>query len=105
MITTRNLMRIAMFALAGLLLSSVSARPALADVANDAGSAKALAVGASAPGFTAHRENGSTYQFDPHHLSRPQVLIFYRGGWCPYCNTQLADLHEVEPKLRKSGFD
>jgi peroxiredoxin len=98
-------MRIAVFALAGLLLSSVSARPALAEVANDPASAKALAVGASAPGFTVRRENGSTYLFDPSHLSRPQVLIFYRGGWCPYCNMQLADLHEVEPKLRQSGFD
>jgi len=33
------------------------------------------------------------------------VLIFYRGGWCPYCNAQLADMHLVEPRLRASGFE
>ena len=32
-------------------------------------------------------------------------MLFYRGGWCPYCNAQLSDLHLVEPKLRKSGFE
>ena len=32
-------------------------------------------------------------------------MIFYRGGWCPYCNTQLSDLHTVEPKLRTRGFE
>jgi peroxiredoxin len=21
--------------------------------------------------------------------ARPQVIVFYRGGWCPYCNLQL----------------
>jgi peroxiredoxin len=98
-------MRFAAFALTGLLSTSVVTGPALAQVANDPASAKALSVGASAPGFTVHRENGSAYQFEPRRLSRPQVLIFYRGGWCPYCNMQLADLHEVEPKLRKGGFD
>jgi peroxiredoxin len=32
-------------------------------------------------------------------------VLFYRGGWCPYCNAQLSDLHLVEPKLRESGFE
>ena len=36
---------------------------------------------------------------------KPTVVLFYRGGWCPYCNAQLSDLHLVEPKLRRSGFE
>jgi peroxiredoxin len=32
-------------------------------------------------------------------------VLFYRGGWCPYCNSQLSDLRLVEPKLRQSGFE
>ena len=32
-------------------------------------------------------------------------MIFYRGRWCPYCNTQLSDLRTVEPKLRARGFE
>jgi peroxiredoxin len=35
----------------------------------------------------------------------PPIVIFYRGGWCPYCNMQLSDLRLVEPKLREQGFE
>lgn len=35
---------------------------------------------------------------------KPTVLVFYRGGWCPYCNTQLAGLRDIEPKLNALGY-
>jgi len=35
---------------------------------------------------------------------KPTILIFYRGGWCPFCNTHLAMLAENELALRKLGF-
>ena len=34
----------------------------------------------------------------------PTVLIFYRGGWCPYCNTHLGRLATIEDKLVELGF-
>lgn len=34
----------------------------------------------------------------------PTVLVFYRGGWCPYCNRQLADLAVVEKDLKAMGY-
>ncbi len=35
---------------------------------------------------------------------QPTVLVFYRGGWCPYCNTQLAGLQQVEAEFTKLGY-
>lgn len=35
---------------------------------------------------------------------KPAVLVFYRGGWCPYCNAQLAALREITPQLTKLGY-
>ncbi len=32
------------------------------------------------------------------------ILFFYRGGWCPFCNTQMGQLKKVESKLNKLGF-
>ncbi len=32
------------------------------------------------------------------------VLVFYRGGWCPYCNLQLAGLRDITPALQKLGY-
>jgi peroxiredoxin len=75
-----------------------------AQSAPNAKSARALEVGSRAPDFTAARADGTPYVFSATHLRQPYVLIFYRGGWCPYCNLQLADLHLVEPRLRSAGF-
>ena len=39
-------------------------------------------------------------------ISKEQtLLIFYRGGWCPYCNLQLAELQSIESEILKSGFN
>ncbi len=34
----------------------------------------------------------------------PAVLVFYRGGWCPFCNLQLADLRLIHPELKELGY-
>lgn len=35
----------------------------------------------------------------------PIVLVFYRGGWCPYCNLQLHDLQAHLPEIKNLGAD
>lgn len=35
---------------------------------------------------------------------KPAVLIFYRGGWCPYCVTHLQALMEIEGDLTQAGY-
>jgi peroxiredoxin len=35
---------------------------------------------------------------------KPTVLIFYRGGWCPYCNLQMEQLHTIEGDVLKEGY-
>lgn len=35
---------------------------------------------------------------------QPAVLVFYRGGWCPYCNTQLSGLRLIRDDLDALGF-
>ncbi|MGA9408060.1 MAG: peroxiredoxin-like family protein [Bacteroidota bacterium] len=35
---------------------------------------------------------------------KPTVLIFYRGGWCPYCNLQMEQLHTIESDVLKEGY-
>ena len=34
---------------------------------------------------------------------KPTVLIFYRGGWCPFCNRHLQSLAGIEDDLNKAG--
>lgn len=35
---------------------------------------------------------------------KPTVLIFYRGGWCPYCNLHLSELQNIEKDLIGLGY-
>mgnify|MGYP005841861403 CR=1 FL=1 len=36
--------------------------------------------------------------------AKPTVLIFYRGGWCPYCNVHLAELQQIEAEILAMGY-
>ncbi|WP_299591436.1 peroxiredoxin-like family protein [uncultured Microbulbifer sp.] len=33
----------------------------------------------------------------------PILVVFYRGGWCPYCNVQIRQLAEAWPEFEKRG--
>jgi len=64
-----------------------------------------LLPGMSIPTFTAQRPSGETVSFGPETLEKPFVLTFYRGGWCPYCNTHLGEMRLAEQQLTELGFD
>jgi peroxiredoxin len=64
-----------------------------------------LKTGDRAPEFTVRTVDGDPYVFDPDNLENPTILISFRGGWCPYCNTHLSELRTVIPEIRESGFD
>jgi peroxiredoxin len=87
------------------LLGVLVAVPTLAGIPDSPQQVQPLSVGARAPIFAARTTEGALRTFEPDSYKKPTVVLFYRGGWCPYCNAQLSDLHLVEPKLRKSGFE
>jgi len=64
-----------------------------------------LLPGMTIPAFTALTPAGKPVKFNPANLSKPFVLTFYRGGWCPYCNTHLGEMRTMEKKLLEMGFD
>lgn len=35
---------------------------------------------------------------------KPTVILFYRGGWCPYCNTHLSEIRNAESEILKLGY-
>ena len=76
-----------------------------ADVPNDAAQVHPLLPGTNAPAFKATNAYGDTFDFDPENLDRPAILIFYRGGWCPYCNVYWAELRKVEAELLAMDLD
>lgn len=76
-----------------------------AEVPDDPAQVVPVQVGHRAPAFVAKEVTGEDYAFEPSVLKKPALLIFYRGGWCPYCNAHLHDLQSVEPKIRRMGYE
>lgn len=35
---------------------------------------------------------------------KPSAIVFYRGGWCPYCNEQLSGLAKIEKEITDLGY-
>ena len=87
------------------LLGMLVAVPVLAAIPDSPQQVQPLSVGVRAPIFAARTTEGALRTFRPDSYKKPTIVLFYRGGWCPYCNAQLSDLHLVEPKLRKGGFE
>jgi peroxiredoxin len=64
-----------------------------------------LASGDRVPGVTVRNARDQRVQLD--HAVRENgktVLIFYRGGWCPYCNEQLVEWQDNLSQLRSMGY-
>lgn len=89
-----------------LLLSSatVLAAATTGPVAATPQEARPLAVGARAPGFVLQTPDGADFDLTAALAGKNTLLVFYRGGWCPFCNRHLAALAEIEPALLELGI-
>ncbi len=63
-----------------------------------------LQAGATVPDLALLTAAGQPFALRAALRERPAVLIFYRGGWCPYCNRHLGQLQTVEADLRALGY-
>ena len=62
-----------------------------------------LSVGDRAPDFTLPAVDGTDVQLSELLARGPVVLTFYRGAWCPYCNTQLRDYQQNLAEIEAAG--
>ena len=68
-------------------------------IAEDANSVTPLLNGQVAPKTTLKMADGSPVSLQALTMQKPSIILFYRGGWCPYCNEQLAQLKDIEKDL------
>lgn len=61
-------------------------------------------VGDTVPDVKLLTENDAAVSLREVVKEKPAVLIFYRGGWCPYCNRHLGALAEIEGKVLAAGY-
>jgi peroxiredoxin len=63
----------------------------------------ALEEGDRAPDFSLPNAQGRTTSLSAALRQGPAVVVFYRGGWCPYCNLQLRAYQALRPELEALG--
>jgi peroxiredoxin len=79
------------FLLAGALLARAETIPS------------ALKVGDSIPDVTLRTVDDKKVSLRKLVADKPAVLVFYRGGWCPFCNKHLEALSSIKDDLTKEG--
>lgn len=62
-----------------------------------------LKKGDQAPDFTLPNHLGESRSLQDMLKESPLVISFYRGGWCPYCNLELAALQKVQSEIEAQG--
>lgn len=65
--------------------------------------ANALRAGASAPDFALPNQTGDSVRLSTLLQRGPAIVVFYRGGWCPYCNLELRAYQRILEDIRASG--
>ncbi|RTZ02794.1 AhpC/TSA family protein [Flavobacterium sp. RSP49] len=63
-----------------------------------------LLIGEKIPTFTLKSVENKDVNVTELISKKRTVLVFYRGGWCPYCNAHLAALADVEKELLDLGY-
>ncbi len=79
------------------------AEPA-ASVPLSAEAVRPLGVGARAPAAVLATPQGQSLDLAGAYAKRPTMLIFYRGGWCPYCTVHLAAVGQAQEEVRALGL-
>ena len=88
----------------GLFLAGNTAIGAETQVAESAEEICPLLVGQSVPDVQLTTVKGRSVDLADAIAEKPTLLIFYRGGWCPFCNMHLAELQSIQDDLRELGY-
>lgn len=62
-----------------------------------------IRVGEKVPEATLTTSDGKSRTLSELHTKGAILLVFYRGGWCPYCNFQVRELTTANPELQERG--
>jgi len=63
-----------------------------------------LKVGSEIPTSSVSDNENQTHTLKDLIADKPSVLIFYRGAWCGYCISHLAELNDAKAEIESLGY-
>lgn len=85
------------------VLSSQVIAATATNIAESAEQVSPLLPGLAVPNIELKDQYGKTVSLAERFKEKTTVLIVYRGGWCPYCSKQLANVQKIEKELADLG--
>lgn len=85
-------------------LLGISCTTTVENIPQSADDINPLRAGLKIPNATLQTPDGIPFKLRQTAKEKPTVLVFYRGGWCPYCNQHLSALQTIEQQLLDMGF-
>ncbi len=73
-------------------------------IVEDAAQVSPILIGETVPAVTLFDAKGTPFNLLEKAAEKPTILLFYRGGWCPFCNAQLSQIQKVEKQIRDLGY-
>jgi peroxiredoxin len=64
---------------------------------------RAMHAGELAPSFRLPDADGATVSSNVLLANGPLVVVFFGGGWCPYCNLELQAFEVFRPEIERLG--
>jgi peroxiredoxin len=74
------------------------------ELAPSADQIRPVLLGSTLPDVALTTLNGKATTLKAQVAGKPAILVFYRGGWCPYCNLQLSDLRLIKKQAESLGY-
>lgn len=63
-----------------------------------------LLIGEKIPDIDVISTEGKKVSIKKIVAKKKTLLIFYRGGWCPFCNLHLGEINSVQKKIVEMGY-
>jgi peroxiredoxin len=74
------------------------------EVPNSADEICPILTGEAVPKITYSTVDGKTFDLNAAIEEIPTILVYYRGGWCPFCNKQLEQIQNIDTALTDLGY-
>lgn len=87
-----------------LLFYSTSVTAQQKSYAEKPGMVTPILINSVIPDVNLKATDGATVSLREKVAEKPTLLVFYRGGWCPYCSRHMMDLQKIEKEIVGLGY-
>ena len=84
--------------------STVPEQSSEVNVPQDAFDIRPLLIGESLPDVSLTGIDGNQTSIAGLVADKPSMIVFYRGGWCPFCSSHLGELAAIEEEIYELGY-